>query len=71
MSLVAHEVGGTTYYACGECGACPCPTHNSDHVQECSHRVPDEWYAEDCAVMGPGRFVVCSSCRRPPCHRLT
>jgi hypothetical protein len=70
MSLVAHDVGDTTYYACEECGACPCPEHDRGHTPDCSHRVPDEWRSEDCARMGPGRFMICSACQHPPCHDL-
>lgn len=71
MSVIAHEVGGTTYYACGECGACPCPDHDVRHTQDCSHRVPDEWDKEDCAQMGTEGFLWCSRCQHPPCLYLT
>lgn len=67
--MIAHDVGGTKFYACDECGACPCPEHDTaDHTVECSHRVPEEWDDEDCAVMGAKRFMICSRCQRPPCH---
>lgn len=59
---------GTTFYACAECGACPCRHHDFDHLEACSHRVPDEWDFEDCKMFGPGRFVMCSRCARPPCR---
>ncbi len=72
MDQIAHEVNGTTYYACGECGSCGCgiPGHEAwGYKPNCSRRIPAEWHDEDCVMMGPKRFMICSHCRRPPCDK--
>lgn len=70
-NLIPHDIAGTTYYACAECGACPCPRHDRwDHTETCSHRVPPEWEDEDCAMAGAGRFMLCSHCQYPPCSQM-
>lgn len=65
-----HDLGGSTYYACAECAACPCPEHDRDHSLDCSHRIPVEWFDKACEMLGPGRFVMCSRCMEPPCRLL-
>lgn len=70
MRQIEHEVDGTTYFACDECGACPCRRHNRDHSPGCSHRIPPQWYYQECAQMGKYMFMLCSACQRPPCRLL-